>query len=125
MPYRILAECVVILHLAFVGFAVLGGLLVVRWRRLLWPHIASVLWAVWIEYSGGICPLTPLENHLRQMGGAAGYPGSFVEHHILPLLYPARLTRTLQFVLGTGVLIANLGIYGYLFRIRDRQRNRL
>lgn len=118
MVYQIAADIVIVLHLMFVFFAVLGSLLVLWRRHLLWFHLPAMIWAAWIEFRGGICPLTPLENWLRLQGGIAGYRGSFIEHYVETLLYPPGLTRTTQVVLGTSVLIINCGLYGLLlFRI--------
>ena len=112
MIYRALADLVLTAHLAFVLFVVLGGLLVLRWPSLARLHVPAAVWGVLIEYSGWICPLTPLENSLRVRGGAAGYSGGFIEHYIQPVLYPAGLMRSTQFVLGSAVLILNLVAYG-------------
>ncbi len=118
MGYQIAADMVLMLHLAFVLFAVLGSLLVFWRRYLLWLHLPTMTWAAWIEFSGTICPLTPLENWLRRQGGITGYQGGFVEHYLEPLLYPPGLTRTTQMILGVAVLIINCGLYGLLlFRI--------
>jgi hypothetical protein len=114
--YGILADFIVFVHLAFVLFAVLGGFLVLRWRWWAWVHVPVVFWAALIEFAGWVCPLTPLENWLRAKGGGIGYPSSFIEHYILPLLYPTQLTRRLQITLGLLVLGINLGIYGWLLR---------
>jgi hypothetical protein len=123
MPYRVFAELIVLVHLAFVFFAVLGGLLVLRWKRCAWLHVPAVLWAALIEFAGWVCPLTPLENWLRERGGVIAYRSGFVEHYILPLLYPAVLTRRLQIVLGLFVLGINLGIYGWVvYRILKAKR---
>jgi hypothetical protein len=108
---RILAGTVVAVHLAFVLFVALGGLLVWRWRRLAWAHLPAVAWGVWIELSGDICPLTPLENRLRSLGGEAAYAGDFVGHYLLPVLYPEGLSRGVQAVLAAGVLALNAGVY--------------
>jgi len=110
--YRALADVVLIAHFAFVLFVVLGGLLVLRWPRLAWLHLPAAIWGVLIEYSGWICPLTPLENSLRTRGGEAGYSGGFIEHYIQPVLYPSGLTRSTQIVLGSLLLILNLTAYG-------------
>jgi hypothetical protein len=120
--YRALADFVLVLHLAFVLFVVLGGLLVLRWPRLAWLHIPAAIWGVLIEYSGWICPLTPLENSFRIKGGEAGYSGGFIEHYIQPTLYPAGLTRSTQLVLGSLALIVNLAAYGIVL---SRSRNRI
>jgi len=120
--YRALADLVLALHLVFVLFVVLGGLLVVRWPRAAWLHIPAAIWGVLIEYTGWICPLTPLENSLRTQGGAAGYNGGFIEHYIQPLLYPAGLTRSTQVVLGSLVLALNLTAYGIMVsRMRSQE----
>jgi hypothetical protein len=110
--YRALADLVLVVHLAFVVFVVLGGLLVLRWPWVAYLHIPAAIWGIFIEYSGGICPLTPLENSLRQSGGQAGYSGGFINHYIQPVLYPAGLTRGTQLVLGSLALLVNLGAYG-------------
>jgi hypothetical protein len=112
----ILADFVVLVHFAFVLFVILGGLLVLRWPKLVYLHLPAALWGIWIEFSGRICPLTPLENALRRQAGEAGYSGGFIEHYILPVLYPSGLTRTTQLVLGLIVMLVNLVIYGYLIR---------
>lgn len=123
MPYRVFADLIVVIHLAFVLFAVLGGLLVLRWKRFACLHVPAVLWAALIEFAGWICPLTPLENWLRERGGAIAYRSGFVEHYILPLLYPAALTRRLQIILGLFVLGINLGIYGWVvYRVLKAKR---
>lgn len=106
-----LADLVVLLHAAFVLFVAAGGLLALRWPRVVWLHLPALAWGAGIEILGGICPLTPLENALR---GDAGYPGDFVAHYVLPWLYPAGLTREVQILLGLGALAANAAIYGWL-----------
>ena len=115
MAFVLLADLVVLIHLAFVLFAVLGALLVVWRRSVLWLHLPAVIWAAWIEFSGKICPLTPLENWLRMRGGGSGYTGDFVGHYLMPILYPSGLTRKVQFILGGMVIGINLIIYGYVF----------
>jgi len=110
--YRALADLVLVVHLTFVLFVVLGGLLVLRWPAAAWLHVPAAVWGVLIEYTGWICPLTPLENSLRMRGGEAGYSGGFIEHYIQPLLYPTGLTRSTQVVLGSLVLVLNLVAYG-------------
>ena len=111
-----LASILVVFHFAFVVFVGLGGLLVLRWRWVAYLHVPAAIWGAWIEFAGWICPLTPLENSLRTAAGTAPYQGGFVEHYILPVLYPSALTRNLQLLLGGLVLALNLGIYGYLLR---------
>lgn len=122
MIYRALADLVLVVHLAFVLFVVLGGLLVLRWPRLAWLHVPAAVWGVLTEYTGWICPLTPLENSLRERGGGAGYSGGFLEHYIQPVLYPAGLTRGTQIVLGSLALLVNLTAYGVVVARRGRFR---
>jgi hypothetical protein len=95
-----------------------GGFLVLRWRRLMLLHLPAAAWGALIEFQGWICPLTPLENWLRRRGGEAGYGGGFVEHYLLPLLYPSGLTRTVQVVLGLLVIAVNCTLYWLVFRRR-------
>ncbi len=112
------ADLVALGHLFFVLFVVLGGLLVLRWRWLAWVHLPCAVWGVLIEFSGWVCPLTPLENRLRRLAGEAGYAGGFVEHYLLPLLYPAGLTRSVQIGLGLFALLINLAVYLWILRRR-------
>ncbi len=118
MPYRLLADVVVLVHLAFVLFVALGGLLVLRWRRLAWSHVPAVVWGVGIELSGKICPLTPLENWLRTRGGVGAYTGDFVARYLLPVLYPDDLTRSIQLALGGAVVGFNALVYWLVFARR-------
>jgi hypothetical protein len=121
LPYGVLADVVLVLHLGFVLFVVLGGLLVLRWPGLAWLHVPAAAWGTLIEFSGGICPLTPLEQRLRRLGGEAGYSGEFIDHYVRTLLYPEGLTRGTQFVLGAAVLVFNVAIYWLLVRRLSRQ----
>jgi len=123
MIFRWLADGVALVHAAFVAFVVIGGLLVLRWPRLAWLHVPAAVWGVLIEYGGWICPLTPLENALRARAGQAGYAGGFVEHYVLRVLYPAGLTREVQWVIGTLVLVLNGLVYGTLW-MRWRRRHK-
>jgi hypothetical protein len=116
MAYRLLADIVILIHLGFTVFVLLGGVLVLRWPKTAIPHIPAAVWGVWIEFSGGICPLTPLENRLRVRGGLGGYSESFTEHYLLPILYPLGLTRGTQIAIGIFVLAINLLFYGLLLR---------
>ena len=116
--YRILADLVVGLHFGFVVFVVAGGLLVLRWPKLAYLHIPVAVYGAAIEFVGWICPLTPLENSLRRQAGESGYSTGFIEHYLLPVLYPSALTRDIQLLLGILVLAVNLAIYGYVFRRR-------
>jgi len=114
MPYRLLSDLLLVLHAAFVAFVMLGGLLVLRWPRLAWVHLPVVVWGAGIEFLGGICPLTPLENHWRRLAGDQGYTGGFVEHYVFPVLYPEGLTRQVQLGLGLLVLAVNVSIYAWM-----------
>lgn len=116
MLYRVLADAVVVLHFAFVLFVVLGGLLALRWPRAAWIHLPTAIWGAGIELVGGICPLTPLENRLRRLGGEAGYTGGFVEHYVIPVLYPEALDRDVQYLLGGIVIVLNLAVYALVLR---------
>jgi Protein of Unknown function (DUF2784) len=116
MPYRMLASGVLVLHAAFILFVLFGGLLALRWRVLPWLHLPAVLWVILIELNGWICPLTPLENRLLEAAGARGYSGGFVEHYLLPLIYPPGLTPGLQALFAAIVAGVNLAVYALLWR---------
>jgi hypothetical protein len=120
--FRAAADLVVLVHVVFVAFVVLGALLVARWPRLAWVHVPAAAWGVFIEFRGWICPLTPLENYLRQRGGSSTYEGEFVEHYILPLLYPAYLTTQVQIWLGSLALTVNVALYWRIIRGTSRTR---
>jgi hypothetical protein len=122
--YGLLADGIVLVHLAFVGFVVLGGLLVLRWPRVAWVHLPAAAWGAWVEFAGWACPLTPLEIRLRRLGGNAGHSSDFVEHYILPVLYPEALTRDTQWALGALVVAVNLLVYGFCLRRTIRRRRR-
>jgi len=115
------ADILVLLHLGFIVFVVLGGLLVFRWPRWAWVHVPAFAWGALIEFNNWVCPLTPWEQRLRQAAGEDGYSGGFVEHYLLPLIYPAGLTREFQLLLGLLVLGVNALVYGFLFWRRWRQ----
>ena len=116
MPPQFVAAVIVLIHLAYIIFVIAGGLLALRWRRIVWIHIPAVLWGALVEFTGWICPLTPLELLFRIRGGETPYEEGFVEHYILPLLYPADLTREIQVALGTIVVGVNVLIYWLVFR---------
>jgi len=118
VTWRILADAVLALHLGFIAFALLGGILVWRWPRLAWLHLPAAAWAAGIAFFGGICPLTPLENRLRAAGGEAGYAGGFIENQLEALIYPGWLTRDIQIVLGAVVLAVNLFAYARILKQR-------
>ena len=115
MYYGILADGVMIVHFGFVLFVVLGGLLVSRWRWLVWVNLPAALWGVCIEWMGGTSPFTPLENRLRTLSGKTGYTGDCLGHYLLTMLYPAGLTRYGQITLGVMVLLINGLIYSRLW----------
>ena len=120
MLVRIAADLVLVIHLGFVVFVVLGGLLALRYRWLIFVHVPAAIWGAFVEISGRICPLTTWENQLRQGAGDSGYADSFVEHYLLPVIYPAALTRTIQVWIAGIVIVVNLVIYGWLaYRLRQ------
>jgi hypothetical protein len=121
MAYRLLADLITVLHFAFVAYVLLGGFLVLRWRRSIWIHGPAVLWGAVVEWAGWVCPLTPLENWLRLKGGVRGYEGGFVEHYVVPVLYPGALTPAIQVMLGGLVIVVNLLVYGCALRVRRRR----
>jgi hypothetical protein len=114
--YALLAHGVVLLHLLYASFVVLGGLLVLRDRRWAWLHLPAAIWGAWVELAGWICPLTPLENRLRSLAGLESYSGDFVGRYVLPALYPEGLTRVVQISLGGAVVALNLFFYFRAFR---------
>ena len=118
MLYPALADFVVLLHLVFIFFVVLGGVLAFWWRGLVWLHLPAALWGALVELMGWPCPLTPLEGWLRRAGGSPGYSGSFVDRYLAPVVYPAELTREVQILLGLCVLALNSVIYVLLWRRR-------
>ena len=122
MWYRGAADVVLVIHLGFVLFVVLGGLLALRWPRVAWVHVPVALYGAAIEFIGFICPLTPLEIRLRRRGGEAGYEGGFIEHYITAAIYPTGLTREIQLILGCLVLAINIAVYAIWFRRRRVRR---
>ena len=125
MLYSWLADLIVFLHLGFVLFVVFGGLLVLRRPRVIWLHLPAALWGAAVEFGGWLCPLTPLEIWLRTRAGGEGYRGDFIEHYLMPILYPAGLTRVNQLVLGLVVVAVNAAVYGWLWRRRSRRESRM
>jgi hypothetical protein len=121
MLFSGLADLAVLVHALFILFVVGGGLLVLRRPRLAWLHLPAALWGSAVELNGWLCPLTDLENYWRHRGGEAGYSGSFFEHYLAPLIYPAGLTVQLQIFLGMGVLLLNGAIYFTLWWRRSRR----
>lgn len=114
----LLADLILLLHLAFIVFVMAGGLLALRWPRAAWLHLPAAAWGAAVEFFGWICPLTPLENHLRAAGGEAYTQGDFIARILLPLIYPDGLTRNVQLLLGAVVLVANVAIYAWVLRRR-------
>jgi len=122
MIYRLLADLTLVVHFAFIVFVALGGLLVLWRRRVAWVHVPAFLYGALISFFGWTCPLTPLENHFRRLGGEAGYSESFIERYLVSAIYPGGLSRTGFMVLGLGVLAVNGAIYGLIYRARRRDR---
>ena len=114
--YPLLTDLILLVHMAFVVFVLFGGLLVLRWRWVAWAHLPAAAWGAIIEFTGWICPLTPLENWLREQAGQAGYRSDFITYYLLPVLYPDDLTHEVQLLLGTVVLAINISVYGWLWR---------
>ena len=121
MAYAWAASAVVALHFAFIVFVVFGGVLVMRDLRWAWLHLPAVAWVVWLELTGAICPLTPLENTLRMQAGEAGYSGGFIDHYLTPIIYPAGLTPHIQWALGIAVFALNAIVYARAWRQRARK----
>lgn len=119
--YALAADLAVIAHFAFIVFVVAGGLLALRWPRAAWLHLPAALWGAAVEAFGWTCPLTPLENTLRARAAVEGYAGDFIGHYLLPLIYPAELTREVQWLLAALVLVINALIYGAAW-LRQRRR---
>ncbi|HYN80601.1 MAG TPA: DUF2784 domain-containing protein [Gemmatimonadaceae bacterium] len=124
MWYRAFADLVLVAHFAFVLFVIFGGSLVWRWSRLAWIHVPVAVYGAVIEFMGFVCPLTPLEVSLRRQGGEAGYEGGFIEHYITAAIYPAGLTRQVQFILGAAVVALNIIVYTIWWKRRSRARER-
>lgn len=125
MIFRLLADLLVVGHLAFIVFVGAGGFLALRRPRFAFLHLPLAAWGAFVELSGRICPLTPWEVHLRRLGGEAGYAGGFIDHYLLPVLYPSGLSRGHQIGLGILVILLNLCVYGWVvgkkFRCRSRE----
>lgn len=121
MLYRIAADATLILHLAFILFVVLGAVLAARWRWMPLLHLPAAAWGVYVELAGAFCPLTALENRLLVLAGQSGYRGGFVEHYLLPVIYPAGLTREIQQLLAATVVLLNVVLYAWLIRRRRRR----
>jgi hypothetical protein len=124
MLYPFLVDIVVIIHFLFMLFVVTGSFFVFRWRRLAWVHVPAAIWGVLIEWTGWICPLTPLENFLRTRGELATYTSGFIEHYIIPVIYPEGLTRECQILSGTALIAINITVYGWMIFSRLRRENK-
>lgn len=122
MLARILSDAIVLAHLAFIAFVLVGGIFVLARPRVAWLHLPAVAWAAYAELSATICPLTPLENALRHRAGDVGYAGGFVDHYVIPVIYPAGLTPRVQWVLGAVVIAINLAVYAIAWRRRSAAR---
>ena len=122
--YLLLADLIIILHLGFIVFATLGGLLLFKWPRLAWLHLPAVIWGAITEFMGLICPLTPLEIWLRQQAGAEPYQDSFISHYLVPLIYPPGLTPGMQWLLGGILVSVNVLIYAWLFTNKYKQASK-
>lgn len=119
MIYRFLADSVLIVHLLFIGFVIFGGLVALRSPWIAQVHIPAACWGAYIELAGGLCPLTVIEVGFRRTAGEAGYSGSFVEHYLLPIIYPAGLTRDIQLWLAGFVILINVAIYSrFVYRLQ-------
>ena len=108
---HIAATSVAFVHLCFVVFVLVGGFLAWRWRPILFAHLPALTCGIYVEWSGRICPLTPIENSLRAAAGLAPYSGDFVARYLFPMLYPQGLTRATQFLLGVFALAVNVVAY--------------
>ena len=116
MWYSWLADLILCIHVGFVLFVIFGGLLVLKWRRIAWLHLPAAIWGAVVEFTGWICPLTPLENWLRAQDGENSYSSDFIAQYLLPVLYPGDLTRGIQLLLGTVVVVLNAAVYWWLWR---------
>jgi hypothetical protein len=124
MWYLWLADMTLCLHAGFVLFVICGGLLVLRWRWIAWLHLPSAAWGAFVEFTGWTCPLTPLENWLRAQGGETSYRSDFIAQYLLPVLYPGDLTRDIQLLLGTGVVVLNAAVYWWLWQTQAHRASR-
>jgi Protein of Unknown function (DUF2784) len=122
MLYRISAEAVLLLHFTFIAFVLFGATLAVRWRWVVALHLPAAAWGFFVEITGRICPLTYAENYLRSRAGQSGYSQGFIEHYLLPIIYPVGLTQQIQFVLAGAVVLVNVLAYGWLLRRRPSRR---
>lgn len=122
MAYGVTADILVVVHLAFILFVAFGAVAVWKSPRLAWVHLPAVVWAVNVEMWGVICPLTPLEQWLRQRAGLVGYDGDFVARYVIPVIYPDALTRDAQLVIGGVIGVINMVAYALLWVAAIRRR---
>jgi len=120
MGYRLAADAMLVAHLLYIIFVVVGGLIALRARWVLWLHVPAVAWAIYVQFVGRICPLTGWENALREGAGQAGYEGGFIDHYLMPVIYPADMPVGLNYVLGSLVILVNAAVYGWLIARRRR-----
>jgi hypothetical protein len=125
MKWSLLADGLVVIHFAFTAFVIFGGFLTWQWPRLIFAHLPALAWGIWVEVSATVCPLTPLENHLRHLAGQSGYSGGFLAHYLTAVLYPPGLTWHIQWVLAGMLLALNAIAYARLIRRSGRQRTRI
>ncbi|GAC1662551.1 MAG: DUF2784 domain-containing protein [Candidatus Dormibacteraceae bacterium] len=125
MKWSLLADGLVAIHFAFTAFVILGGFLAWKWRRLMFAHLPALAWGIWVEVSATVCPLTPLENHLRHLAGESGYSGGFLAHYLTPVLYPPGLTSHIQWGLAAVLVALNAIAYGHLIRRSAALRTRI
>ena len=123
MPHALLADLVLVGHLGFIVLVIFGGLLFLRWSWAPLLHLPAFAWGAWIELTGGVCPLTPLENELRRAAGGSGYEETFIEHYIVPIVYPPGLTPAIQTGLGVALIVGNAVVYAWAVRRRTRRRH--
>jgi len=121
MLFALGADILLLVHLGFIVFVILGGFMLLKWRWVIFMHLPALIWAVLLEFQGWLCPLTPVEQTLRQMAGQQGYAGSFIQHYILPVIYPAVLEENIQFMLGALLIFINVTIYLWVFLRHDRK----
>lgn len=121
MGYRFLADLTLVLHLSFILFVLFGGLLCLFRNGMIWLHLPAATWGVWVEYSGQTCPLTPLENHFRQAASGQGFADGFIEHYLIPIIYPQHLDTASQWFLGLVVVFVNLVVYLFVLYVRRKR----
>ena len=124
MIFQLLADALVLVHIAYIVFVVAGAVFVRYHPKVIWVHLVAVAWGAYVALAHRVCPLTPLEVSLRIGAGQAGYSGGFVEHYLIPVIYPKALTPGIQIAEGIFVLAVNLALYGWVWRVRLAERHR-